>query len=250
MLRKLWQASFFFGTMLIVLAIPVAASNPNNWFCQNGDPLNYQSLGADYQSLANLSGYTGWTYQGQNMSDTNADVGIGYILEDYKIGKGDTFCQDPSCRNHARLWGIPTRGSTDTIAAASFEHWPGFGDTFTHYVDSFDGGRDGLFNDLYSSGYVTSAYFVQQYGGNCIMQPNGVCAPYDGRVGYQEINLNPGAAPQAKPANAVAVPSSSKNPAQYKQQPIVKPVGDPGKRIPLPLQPIPTAPPAGTPPTR
>lgn len=192
------KSALLLGTLLLALPIPVlAAANPYDWFEQNGtDPLNYEATGpnGDYVTVSNLLGTQGWSAQGANMSDQNAAVSAPgqYVRQDNKLAIGDTYCGTPGCRNHSRVWGIPSANSTDSISGASTEHYPG---GFTHYVDSFNDGRDGVYNMLWQTGWVTSGYYYQQYGGGCTPQPDGTCAPYDGQVAYQAMQAPGGAAP-------------------------------------------------------
>ncbi len=187
---------FLIVGMLLALSVTQvsAATNPFDWFLQGGgDMLNYEATGpnGDYWTVSNLMGGVGWN--NTNLISTQyADVAYPgqYIPQDNSLAiGGDTTvrCTSNGCRNHTRLWGIPYSNSTDSIQSASTEHWPG---GFTHIVDSFNDGRDGVYTSLWSYSAITSGWYTQQYGGGCIGQGDGSCAPYDGLVAYENVDLS------------------------------------------------------------
>ena len=134
-------------------------------------------------------GGVGWNNT-QIISNQYADVAYPgqYVVQDNALavnGDSTVFCTTPGCRDHTRLWGIPYRDSTDSIQAASTEHYW----NHTHIVDSYNDGRDSVYWDLWPYDAVRYGWWTVQYSSGCIWQGDGTCAPYDGQVGYLDIQL-------------------------------------------------------------
>ncbi len=184
--------------MGVLLALSVAqasaANDPFDWFVQGGgDMLNFEATGpnGDYWTVSNLMGGVGWDNTSAISTQYAAVAYPGqYIPQDNSLaigGDSTAFCTTPGCRDHTRLWGIPYTSSTDSIQTASTEHYPGGA---THYVDSFNDGRDSVYRSLWSYSQITSGWYTQQYGGGCIGQGDGSCAPYDGFVAYEVVDMS------------------------------------------------------------
>jgi hypothetical protein len=182
---------------------PQGIPDPYDWFISSGDPLNVVATGdnGDYWTVAALlmDPSVGWSDEWSDCTESlppcmsSQDAAVAYpdqyVPQNAALADGAFYCQTEGCRNHVRIWGIPYVNSTDSIMAASTEHWPG--DVINHYVDSFDHGRDDLFWDLWPIQDVRSGWWTQKYPHGCAPQNDGTCARWDGYVAYLEIDLDP-----------------------------------------------------------
>ena len=220
-------------------------ANPFDWFTSDHkDVLNYEATGTqgDYSTVSSLLGAFGWRATSIITNKYAAVASAGqYVIQDnlLAVGGDDTVsCSTPGCRTHARLWGIPYRNSTDSIQTVSTEHcsplFCGLNPPFTHFVDSFNDGRDQIFNTLWAHQWVRSGIYVQKYNGGCVQQPDGGCAGYDGMVAYQCISSANGCAVDPPDPPVPTVLSSSQTPRAGGSY--VKPAGDTGVLLTVLLQ--------------
>jgi hypothetical protein len=161
----------------------------------------------DVHNDMNQSDYDGITYSGAGYAPTDfwddaffvtdrfaQTVSPEWQVQSHKMtDDGLTFCGAPKCRNHARLYfNIGTDdGEDDVILTVSSEHYdithPG-----THIVDSYDDGRDRLWQQLVRDPGLSYQWVgsVPQYcnvgvyvGQPCYtIEMDGSHAPFDGNL--------------------------------------------------------------------